>query len=77
VVDGNRGAGWAHLFLALGAHPVCPASSDDLEEQELRLLSQAELDRALRQGEFRVLPWCTAVALGLNHLRAREGREEG
>lgn len=31
AVDGNRGAGVAHLFLGVGAHEVKKAESDDLE----------------------------------------------
>ena len=31
AVDGNRGAGVAHLFLGTGAHEVKKAASDDLE----------------------------------------------
>ncbi len=68
AVDGNRGAGRAHLFLAQGARPVAPIQADDLEEQELLLLSSAEMKRAVLQGEFQVLPWTTAVALALLRL---------
>jgi ADP-ribose pyrophosphatase len=69
VVDGNRGNGRAHFFLARGAHYVQPIPSDDLEEQELLLLSREELAAALATGEFRVLPWAAAVALALARLK--------
>ncbi|GIV76252.1 MAG: NUDIX hydrolase [Litorilinea sp.] len=72
VVDGNRGNGRAHLYLARGARWVQPADADDLEEQELLLLSRAELADALRRGEFKVLPWATAVALALLHIAQEE-----
>lgn len=65
AVDGNRGCGQAHLFLARGAHWVQPIDADDLEEQELLLLSRQEVEMALQQGEFKILPWSTAVALAL------------
>ncbi len=68
VVDGNRGAGTAHLFLARGAEWRQPIDADDLEEQELLLLTRTEMGAALRRGEFKVLPWATAVALALAHL---------
>lgn len=71
AVDGNRGCGYAHLFLAQGARWIQPVDADDLEEQELRLLSRDELRTALDAGEFKVLPWATAVALAL--LRLAEG----
>lgn len=68
VVDGNRGAGEAHLFLAQGAEWMQAIDADDLEEQELLLLSRAEVARALAAGEFKVLPWAAAVALALERL---------
>jgi ADP-ribose pyrophosphatase len=68
-VDGNRGAGTAHLFLAQGARPVREPEVDDLEEQQLLHLSRADLEAALTAGEFKVLPWATAAALALLHLK--------
>ncbi len=68
AVDGNRGCGHAHLFLARGARWVQPIDADDLEEQELVLLSRDELRDALDAGEFKILPWATAVALALLRL---------
>lgn len=68
VVDGNRGNGHAHLYLARGAHPVQPIDADDLEEQELLLLTREELAAALGRGEFQVLPWAANVALALTAL---------
>lgn len=65
VVDGNRGAGNAYLFLARGARRVQEIDADDLEEQELLLMSQAEVQEALLAGEFKVVSWATVVALAL------------
>jgi ADP-ribose pyrophosphatase len=65
AVDGNRGCGNAHLFLARNARWVQPIQADDLEEQELLLLSRVEVERALHSGEFKVLAWAAAVALAL------------
>ncbi|MBN2005186.1 MAG: NUDIX hydrolase [Anaerolineae bacterium] len=67
-VDGNRGAGVAYPFLARGARCVAPTHADDLEEQELLLLTRAEVEAALDAGEFKLLPWAVAVALALRHL---------
>ena len=67
-VDGNRGAGTAHLFLATAAQWQQPIDADDLEEQELLLLSRRQLIGALHAGEFKVLAWAAAVALALPHL---------
>ena len=67
-VDGNRGAGTAHLFLAQGARQVTHPSADDLEDQEMLLLSQSEVEQVLMAGEFKVIPWTAAVALVLRVL---------
>jgi ADP-ribose pyrophosphatase len=65
AVDGNRGAGTAHLYLARAARRVAAPASDDLEEQELLHLTREEIDAALRAGEFKVLAWAAVVALAL------------
>jgi len=72
VVDANRGAGRAHLFLALNARKEKAPVVDDLEEQELCLLSRQEMDDALAKGLFKVLAWATVVAMGLCRLDAQE-----
>ncbi|MBN1878318.1 MAG: NUDIX hydrolase [Anaerolineae bacterium] len=69
-VDGNRGAGNAYFFLAQGANPVAPIDADDLEEQELHLLSRSEVETALDTGEFKSLPWVAVIALALRQLEA-------
>lgn len=66
-VDANRGAGMAHLFLARGAHRVAERHADDLEEQEMLLLSREEVEAALARGEFKVLAWAANVALALRN----------
>ena len=65
AVDANRGAGTGQSCLARGAYYVGGGIADDLEEQELLLLSRAEVESALANGEFKVMPWTTAVALAL------------
>ena len=67
-VDGNHGAGKAHLFLALGAEKKRDVVSDDLEEQEPVLLSSDEVRTALSLGEFKVLSWTAVMALALLRL---------
>ena len=68
IVDANRGAGVANLYLAREAHRVAEANADDLEEQQLLHLSRAEIEAALIANEFKALPWATAVALALLHM---------
>jgi ADP-ribose pyrophosphatase len=68
AVDGNRGVGHAHLFLAQNAHRMGDIDTDDLESQALLRLDRAQVTAALAQGEFKVLPWAAALALALVQL---------
>jgi len=72
VVDGNRGAGEAHLFLAQNAVRVTRPNAVDLEEQILLHLTCAEVETALAAGKFKVLAWPTVIALALLHLKSIE-----
>lgn len=65
AVDGNRGNGNAHFFLAREAEWVQEPNSDDLEEQILLKLSRTEVEVAVTRGAFKVLPWQTVMALAL------------
>lgn len=65
IVDANRGAGTAHLYLARRARRVAEINADDLEEQELLWLTRAELEGILVTGQLKTLPWVCLVALGL------------
>jgi ADP-ribose pyrophosphatase len=58
----------AYAYLATGARKVAERNADDLEAQELVLLSRDEVEQALFNGEFKVLPWTSLVALSLLHL---------
>jgi ADP-ribose pyrophosphatase len=64
-VDGNRGAGVAHLWLATGARKAAEINADDLEEQEMLLLTREAVRQALLAGEFKGLSWAAAVAMAL------------
>jgi ADP-ribose pyrophosphatase len=68
AVDGNRGCGTGHLYLALGTHRVADPVGDDLEEQRPLALRRAEVEDALRTGEFKIMGWAAAVALALRAL---------
>lgn len=73
-VDANRGAGRGHFFLAHGARRIAETRSDDLEEQELLLLSRKELEDAVANNDFKVLPWITGILLALQFLSKRNNR---
>jgi ADP-ribose pyrophosphatase len=68
LVDPNRGVATGYLFLARHAHHAYPINSDDLEEQELLLLSRQELEAAFVSGEFKILAWAAAVSFALRHI---------
>jgi ADP-ribose pyrophosphatase len=76
-VDANRGAGVGHFFLAQGAHYIAEPKSDDLEEQELLLLSHKELEDAIAKSDFKVLPWVAGILLALQFLSRGNNRSSG
>lgn len=65
AVDGNRGNGVAHFFLAREAHQAAEPDADDLEEQVILRLTRAEVEAAVARGAFKVLPWQAIMALVL------------
>jgi len=65
AVGGSHSSETAHFFLARGAHQVTAPDADDLEEQELLLLSSQEVLAALRAGEFKVLAWAAIMSMAL------------
>jgi ADP-ribose pyrophosphatase len=67
-VDPNRGIAMGHLYLARQTRYSVPRNADDLEEQELILLTRSEVEAALAQGEFKVLAWAACLALALRQL---------
>ncbi len=69
ILEPNRGIATSHLYLALNARKVAEPHSDDLEDQELLSLSRLEIEKALQAGEFKVVAWVAAVALGLNYIK--------
>jgi ADP-ribose pyrophosphatase len=74
VVDSNRGCGVGHFFLATSARRVAEPKSDDLEEQQLLFLTRDDVDKALSEGGFKVLPWVAIVLLALQALSAENNR---
>jgi ADP-ribose pyrophosphatase len=65
AIDGNRGCGKGHLFLAENCVFKGQVTSDDLEDQEMIRLSRDEMMGALQQQAFGVMSWVAAVALAL------------
>jgi ADP-ribose pyrophosphatase len=63
VVEGNRGCGVAHLFLAEFAQQVAEPDGKDRAEVSVELISVAEFLKALENGGSAKL--ATAAAVGL------------
>jgi len=63
AVDGNRGGGWAHLFLARGVERQQKPSDNDLEEKQVLLLSPAEFLGAIARRDVVGLPSLGAFLL--------------
>jgi ADP-ribose pyrophosphatase len=70
VVDGNRGCGWCHCFIAHGAHKVHEPKSDDLAEVEVSEVPWDRLLELLAAGEITEL--ASAAAIGLACIRLAE-----
>ena len=66
--EANRGVSSGYLYLALEAVPMQRAHSDDLEEQEMLVMTRDELRSALLAGEFKIASWAATVALALVYL---------
>ncbi len=67
-VDPNRGVAKGHLYLARQVQYATPRNADDIEEQELILLTRAEIKTALVRGDFKVLAWAASLAFALHQL---------
>ena len=68
VVDGNRGCGTAHLFLAQGGRRVKAPNSGDLEDMDILLATVNEVNDLVRLGRFSTLGSVSTIGLALNLL---------
>lgn len=68
VVDGNRGCGWCHCFLAHGARKVHEPKSDDLAEVEVSQVPWNRLLELLAAGQVTELASAAAIGLASIHL---------
>ncbi|MEK6543191.1 MAG: NUDIX hydrolase [Elusimicrobiota bacterium] len=69
TVDGNRGCGKAHLFVATGARWRKPIDSGDLEEMEAVLLKSARVYSAIEKGHISTLSSVAALLLAAGSVR--------
>ena len=63
VVDGNRGCGWANLFVASGLKRVSNPDGHDLGAVEVRLIPHGQLMESLMNGGVAELASAAAIAL--------------
>ena len=70
-VDGNRGMGHAHLFLARELRAVASPQSGDLETLVVEWLSLDQLRRYWRAGEFDNMAASATIGLALDALEDR------
>jgi ADP-ribose pyrophosphatase len=65
IVDGNRGCGAAHIYLARGARQTAAADAGDLEEIEVGVMDLVALRTALFGGEVAQLAVAAAIGVAL------------
>lgn len=67
IVDGNRGCGWCHCFIAQRAERTVDPRSDDLAATEVVIMSLERLLELLAAGD--VVELASAAAIGLAAIR--------
>lgn len=72
IVDGNRGCGWCHCFIAHGAKRLHEPRSDDLAEVEVRVVPWNRLLELLAAGDITELASAAALGLAWIHLQRSE-----
>lgn len=69
IVDGNRGCGWCHCFLARGARRSHEPKSDDLAAVDVEVVPWGRLLEWLAAGQITEL--ASAATIGLAQIRLR------
>ena len=72
ILNGNYGAGWAHIFLATGCIQVQEPDAGDLEQQQVLWLSVEDVRAAWRSGGFRQIGASAAIGLALDRLATQQ-----
>lgn len=71
VVDGNRGMGRAHIYIARHLRRAMDPMSDDLEETHMEMISLEDMQTYLRDGKVATLGAASAIALAVNFLSGK------
>ena len=72
ILNGNYGAGWAHIFLATGCVQVQEPDAGDLEQQQVLWLTVEEVRAAWRSGAFRQIGASAAIGLALDRIAGQQ-----
>lgn len=73
ILNGNYGAGWAHIFLAMDCVQVQAPDAGDLERQQVLWLPVAEVRAAWRSGRFRQIGAAAGIGLALDRIAQLQG----
>ena len=76
VVDGNRGCGKVHVFVACNARRVAQPALDEAEPLQVRLMSPKALLQAVLNGDVAVLATVAAAMLALNTPFVKRDKEQ-
>lgn len=68
VVDSNRGCGKGYFYLAKNAVKICEPTEIDIESPQIVFLTKKEVEKALENGEFKVISYALNIALALNKI---------
>ena len=71
VMDGNRGCGHMHAFMARGARPSAHQELDEMEQIQVQLLPLQRLSDMLLNGEVKTIATAAATGMAL-HVLAQE-----
>lgn len=63
LVDGNKGCGRAHFFIARGLEKVADQVKDDMEESEIVFIEPDVLIKAVLRGEIPLLATAALIAI--------------
>jgi len=64
-IDGNRGFGKAHIYLARDLHKVAEPDPDDLEDAQIQIVPLDIMKQRLLSGEVATLGVAAAIAMSL------------
>jgi ADP-ribose pyrophosphatase len=69
AVNGNQGCGWANVFFLDGCHKVAEANSGDLERTDICVMTEVDIETALRDGAISLLAHAAVWGLFRNAQR--------